>query len=54
MKIYHIFYADTVAKIRFADGTIQEIRGPAAEIIDTSTEGKSILLQQKSFLEPLQ
>jgi len=37
MKIYHIFYADTVAKIRFADGTIQEIRGPAAEIIDTST-----------------
>lgn len=37
MQIYHRFYPGGSAIIRFPNGTVQEIKGPIEEVIDTSS-----------------
>jgi hypothetical protein len=37
MRIYHLFYPEGSAVIKFPDGTIEEIKRPVEEIISTSS-----------------
>lgn len=38
MQVYHAFYPGSSAIIKFSDGTVQQIKGPAEEVIITSSK----------------